>query len=115
LGGGALRFIFSSVADSRFGFVLGDDFSSGNLAKSQYGARIAPAGKTGFGTTSAPHSPTGAESSFVEVGLQRFAVAISFILQSWTHSHLRNRVFYARVRAATKYKGEKTRFLATAA
>ncbi|CAA9393589.1 FIG00870315: hypothetical protein, partial [uncultured Microcoleus sp.] len=72
LGCGALRFIFSSLADSRFGFVLGNDFSCANLAKSQYSARIAPAGKTGFGTTSASHSPTGAKSSFVEVGLQRF-------------------------------------------
>lgn len=77
LGGGALRFVFSPLADSWFGFVLGDDFSSANLAKSKSGARIATAGKTGFRTTSSPHSPTGAESFFVEVGLQGFAVVSS--------------------------------------
>ena len=76
LGGGTLRFVFSPLADFRFGFVLSDNFSSIPMAKSQYAGRIAPAGKTGFRTTSAPDSPTGAESSFVEVGLQRFAIAI---------------------------------------
>ena len=75
LGGGALRFIFSPLADFRFSFVLSDNFSSIPLAKSQYGGRIAAEGKTGFRKTSPPHSPTGAESSFVEVGLQRFVIA----------------------------------------
>lgn len=69
LGCGALRFIFSPLADSRFGFVLGDDFSSANLANSQYCARITTAGKTAFGTASLPHSRTRAESSSVEVDL----------------------------------------------
>jgi hypothetical protein len=74
MGSSVLQFLFSPTFSFQSDFVFGNDFSSSNLAKSQYDAGTSPARKTAFGTNGASHSPTRAESSFVEVGVQKFAV-----------------------------------------